>query len=232
MKGTSWEGGIRVDCVIYAPFLPSGVVRENLFHVSDWLPTLNTLAGAKIKFDRYLDGLDLSKMIQYGFGPFRTEVETIDQVYKTTSFISGKYKLVNSTFTLRKLEPTPDDWLGSNDNINHDSDTYIEKVLNSKVAKSLNDYVAPLAASAIQQIRSSLKLTCTEKIVECNITERPCLFNINEDPCERINLADDPKYEQILKDMKQLLAARVADSAMPRNIRTWGEKGIIQEQKI
>lgn len=98
MKGLAWEGGIRVDCGIYAPWLPSGVKRDNYFHVSDWLPTLASLANTGIKFDRELDGIDLSKMISKGDGPYRQDVETIDQIYETTSLIYGDYKLMNSSY--------------------------------------------------------------------------------------------------------------------------------------
>lgn len=66
MKGVAWEGGIRVDCAVYAPWLPSGVKRDDLFHVSDWLPTLSSLANANIEIDRIFDGIDLSKMIERG----------------------------------------------------------------------------------------------------------------------------------------------------------------------
>lgn len=98
MKGTAWEGATRVDCAIYAPFLPSGVTRNNYFHVSDWLPTLATLANTGIQFDRKLDGIDQSNMIVKGEGPYRRDIETIDQIYLTTSIIHDDFKLMNSSY--------------------------------------------------------------------------------------------------------------------------------------
>lgn len=68
-----------------------------------------------------------------------------------------------------------------------------------------------MSEQKIQKVRASLKVTCTEKLVECKVLERPCLFNIDEDPCERINLADDPAYADILQDMKDKLAIRAAE---------------------
>lgn len=51
-----------------------------------------------MNFDRDLDGLDLSKMITSDEGPYRSDIETIDQVLTVTSIIHGHFKLVNSTF--------------------------------------------------------------------------------------------------------------------------------------
>jgi arylsulfatase B len=42
-KATLFEGGTKVDAFIYSPLLPSdvvGTVYSNLFHVTDWFPTL------------------------------------------------------------------------------------------------------------------------------------------------------------------------------------------------
>jgi arylsulfatase A-like enzyme len=78
--------------------LPSGAKRDNYFHVSDWLPTLASLSNAGINFDRQLDGINLSRMITSGEGPYRQDIETIDQVHTVTSIIHGSFKLVNSTF--------------------------------------------------------------------------------------------------------------------------------------
>lgn len=104
MKGLAWEGGIRVDATVYAPSLPSGVVRQDKIHITDWLQTLNSLANSGATYDRKFDGMDLSKMIKGGQGPYRKEVETIDQYMQTTSLISGKWKLMNSTFALTSIK--------------------------------------------------------------------------------------------------------------------------------
>jgi hypothetical protein len=71
---------------------------NDYFHVTDWLPTLASVANTGIKFDRQLDGLDLSNMIKTGEGPFRKDVETIDEINLITSIIHNDYKLMNSSF--------------------------------------------------------------------------------------------------------------------------------------
>ena len=47
-KGSLYEGGIKSIGFINSPLLPSETVgssKENLIHVTDWLPTLLDLAG-------------------------------------------------------------------------------------------------------------------------------------------------------------------------------------------
>eukprot|EP01033_Poteriospumella_lacustris_P013076 gene13076-9365_t len=69
-KGTLFEGGFKVDALMYGPsILPSytqGVNYTNLFHVSDWLPTLVGLLGIDYtpSEDFAWDGIDHSSYIQ------------------------------------------------------------------------------------------------------------------------------------------------------------------------
>ena len=56
----------------------------------------------------------------------------------------------------------------------------------------------PLSASALLRLRSEAEVRCPpfedrdgaeDKSTECKPMEAPCLFNLREDPCERVNLA-------------------------------------------
>ena len=47
-KNTSWEGGVRTTGLIWSPLLPTerrGMVINDLFDITDWLPTLLEAAG-------------------------------------------------------------------------------------------------------------------------------------------------------------------------------------------
>lgn len=62
-KGSLFEGGIKVDAFIASPLLTqSGFLYDNLFHASDWFPTLLSLAGVSYDApsDLSLDGIDHS----------------------------------------------------------------------------------------------------------------------------------------------------------------------------
>ena len=62
-KETLWEGGLRVPAFVHSPLLPPtarGSVSHQLFHITDWLPTLARAGGmsaAEIRRHSF-DGVD------------------------------------------------------------------------------------------------------------------------------------------------------------------------------
>ncbi|MGB6221884.1 sulfatase family protein [Haloferula sp.] len=63
-KGTTFEGGQRVPCVISWPGqIPSGKVSDELASTIDLLPTIATLTGKPLDPPRKIDGVDLSKTL-------------------------------------------------------------------------------------------------------------------------------------------------------------------------
>lgn len=59
-KNTTWEGGMRVPCVVRWPNrIPAGTTCDQLASVMDLLPTLAKLAGAEPPSDRIIDGRDI-----------------------------------------------------------------------------------------------------------------------------------------------------------------------------
>lgn len=62
-KHEVYEGGVRVAGFVFSPLLPShlvGTTYDNIFHVTDWLPTLATATGASLGSRKHLaiDGTD------------------------------------------------------------------------------------------------------------------------------------------------------------------------------
>ena len=59
-KGTTWEGGMRVPGLFWAP----GIIRAGVIHdigsTMDLFPTLTSMAGLQLPKDRILDGVDIS----------------------------------------------------------------------------------------------------------------------------------------------------------------------------
>lgn len=63
-KITSYEGGIRVPGIAYAPgLIQQGVTSNTVVHAMDWYPTLASLAGISIPDEVILDGRDLSALL-------------------------------------------------------------------------------------------------------------------------------------------------------------------------
>jgi arylsulfatase A-like enzyme len=59
-KGTTFEGGQRVPCVIRGPGIQAGTVCHALNGTIDILPTIATLTGKALPVDRKIDGVDAS----------------------------------------------------------------------------------------------------------------------------------------------------------------------------
>jgi arylsulfatase B len=184
-KGSNWEGAIRTNAIIYAPFLANrGVIRDQIFHVSDWLPTFSSLAGFKI--NTRLDGVDQWRMINHGGESVRNEIVTVDDVFGFGSLIQGKYKLLNGT-----ADGGIYDGFLSSKSAEHsnDSSEYAHDVLNSKVSMTIQ---SNLTAEKIMKLRKSATVTCGVVAENsCDLIHRPCLFDILKDPCEKNNLAEN-----------------------------------------
>jgi arylsulfatase A len=62
-KGTTWEGGQRVPCIVRWPGkVPEGVVCDELVTSMDFMPTLARIAGTTEPTDRTIDGKDISSL--------------------------------------------------------------------------------------------------------------------------------------------------------------------------
>ena len=59
-KGTTFEGGQRVPCLIRGPSIPAGTVCSELTGTIDVLPTIAALTETKLPVDRKIDGMDVS----------------------------------------------------------------------------------------------------------------------------------------------------------------------------
>lgn len=63
-KGTTWEGGQRVPCVVRWPgHIAEGLVIEEMASALDLLPTLAKTCGANVPTDRTLDGHDIRGLL-------------------------------------------------------------------------------------------------------------------------------------------------------------------------
>jgi len=64
-KGTNWEGGQRVPCVVRWPAeIPAGSVRREVMTTMDLLPTLAGAAGAELPAHRAIDGADVRGVLR------------------------------------------------------------------------------------------------------------------------------------------------------------------------
>ena len=95
-KGTSWEGGVRVPCLMRWPGkIPAGNTNDQPLMTIDLLPTVAKLIGAELP-PRRIDGLDISDVI-FGKPDARSPHEALLFYYHANdleALRSGRWKLV------------------------------------------------------------------------------------------------------------------------------------------
>jgi len=63
-KGSTWEGGVRVPCIIRWPgHVPAARVSDAIFSTVDFMPTFAKLAGYEVPKDRIIDGVDQTALL-------------------------------------------------------------------------------------------------------------------------------------------------------------------------
>ena len=163
-----------------------------MMHVSDWLPTLYTVAGGDSSRMGSIDGMDLWKALYANQTSPRSEIlHNIDPLIPFAAALRiGDYKLILGDPGMDWSGWYPpwglaDDKIKTNNNIN----------TNNKYSNS--DFEVNYLDIKVQgrQNRFSVTLHCGKKpfnaSTNCYPVVKPCLFNIAKDPCEYYNIADD-----------------------------------------
>lgn len=94
-KTSTWEGGLRVPCIIRAPGkVPAAVETSEVASTMDLLPTFAKLAGTRAPTDRVIDGHDIRDLM-HGVSGAQSPTETIYYYRRTRleAVRSGKWKL-------------------------------------------------------------------------------------------------------------------------------------------
>ena len=105
-KGTTYEGGMRVPCVMCWPgTIPAGSMCAELTTAMDFMPTIAKFADAKAPADRIIDGKDISELMlgkQDAKSPY--EVFYYYSGNRLNAVRSGKWKLKLKTSLQEETE--------------------------------------------------------------------------------------------------------------------------------
>ncbi len=111
-KGTCWEGGIRVPCLMRWPGkIPAGTVCREMAGTIDMLPTIAALTGAAMP-EKKIDGKDIGPLLR-GEAGAKSPHESMVFYYgnhELQALRSGKWKLM-LPHTYRTIESTGADGL-------------------------------------------------------------------------------------------------------------------------
>lgn len=92
-KGTTFEGGMRVPCIMRWPgHIEAGRVERSVASTLDFLPTCAALTGAKMPDDRAMDGQDISPVLS-GRGQRAHQDMHFFHQGQLQAYRSGKWKL-------------------------------------------------------------------------------------------------------------------------------------------
>ena len=219
-KGGFFEGGIRVPAIVTGgssnglrPETRGSIVRNGLFHASDWLPTLLTLAkrGATGNLTAH-HGLNLG-VDERPFLP-GDGVDSADWLSSGGAAASRRSDIIHAA-------------QAEGSNLAFAS---LQQGLDMKVVfqpggtdcgKDHAGWYPPPGLDWNDSLLGNLTVKCGEPpfpnpdITTICTSSSPCLYNISADPCEHTNLATDPDYAGILKNMTDGIARYQDTTVLP-----------------
>lgn len=181
-KGWVYEGGIRVPMILRHPAsLPAGSVNDDLTHFTDWLPTLASMCDIDLIGNATLDGFDLSDqlkgcVLQKAPRRFWQWNFYYPSVSTNAAVRDGDWKLIRPMIAGTRYYQNPDLFVSDDDAAR--TAAFIEADLKHK-----------------EDPRSVTELLPVPNIKYPG-AEKPELYNLADDPGERINQAD--QYPQIV----------------------------------
>ncbi|RLU26301.1 hypothetical protein DMN91_000095 [Ooceraea biroi] len=207
MKYTLYEGGVRGVAALWSPRLRKAArVCDELMHITDWLPTLYSAAGGDLQDLGEIDGVDQWRMLSEGHPRTREKLLlNIDEISRTEGAIYKQYKLIRGSIEggyydgyYRYLENIVlKDPRVERKKVEEDTPSYTDTVLRSTVSQSITHHLGgPVTQpSTMVQLRRDATVHCqsfmyynNNSFTTCNVTE--CLFDIDKDPCETKNIAE------------------------------------------
>ncbi|XP_012523879.1 arylsulfatase B [Monomorium pharaonis] len=195
LKFSLFEGGIRGAACIYSPLiLNSSRISTQLFHITDWLPTLYSAAGGNPSDLDQLDGIDQWSAIKGEKTRKRKSILVNIQEDKAEAALIRNYKLVRDKSDYQKHY----NYYSGND-VSY-PEYNVTSVLTSPAASAIASVSTRLlTASKVKALRKRAMIVCKNVTNVSSCTNRTCLFNINKDPCEITDLSSEhPKVVERL----------------------------------
>ncbi|KAG6438568.1 hypothetical protein O3G_MSEX000065 [Manduca sexta] len=187
VKNTLWEGGVRGAGVLWSPLLEKkSRVAAQRMHIVDWLPTVYSAAGGDMSAFQNIDGIDQWHSLSKDEKSSRTSLlHNIDDVWASAALTVDQWKIHKGT----NYNGAWDFWYGPDER----SGVYnVSRVCDGYAGKAVQKLGFMPDGDKIFELRNTATLKCNSSIeaIPCQPLQAPCLFNIEEDPCEKRNLAE------------------------------------------
>ncbi|XP_046838144.1 arylsulfatase B-like isoform X1 [Vespa crabro] len=244
IKETPWEGAVRGVAAIWSPFIKkSKRVSYQLMSIADWLPTLLSAAGLNKSQLGKIDGLDLWETIAGNQISPRSEILiNIDDISNYAAIRYGDFKYItgdtgiNDEWLGESGKPSeesgfppvydPNQILQSKTGIAIAGVITAQEIIESRRSRSVDvkDDInigfqkMMLTADQLLDLRMKSEIKCNvreEDMIKCDALLAPCLFNIVNDPCEMINLAESKP--QILALLERAILKQRFNVVQPTN---------------
>ncbi|XP_069701952.1 arylsulfatase B-like [Periplaneta americana] len=192
LKFTAFEGGVRGVAAVWSASLRNpGRVTTQLMHITDWYPTIYSMAGGDVSELGDIDGVDQwPSILGVDNMPRTSMLLNFADVDDVEAVVQGKWKLVRSTYK----EGAYDGFHGEDGRGTPNPPYDRNRVMNSAVAKAIQTLNMNIATeNTIQQLRKQATISCNVKRLHAGGSFCPsdCLFDLESDPCESVNLVSN-----------------------------------------
>lgn len=242
IKETPWEGGIRGVAAIWSPLIKKPKrVSDQMMYVTDWLPTLLSAAGLRKHQLRKIDGLDLWQAIAKDLVSPRSEMLiNIDDISNYAAIRYGNFKYITGDVGIdnewlgESGEPNEEfgfppaydanGVLQSKAGIAIAGVITARQVMESRRRRNIDEVdtkrsqINMLTAQELIDLRRKAVVKCNvdeEDMVKCDPFKAPCLFDISNDPCEMVNIAES--RPQTLALLERMLLKHRFNTVPPAN---------------
>ncbi|KAK2584631.1 hypothetical protein KPH14_006980 [Odynerus spinipes] len=219
VKNTLWEGGVRGAGLLWSPKLKHpGRVSKQMFHITDWLPTLLSIAGSDPSNLTGIDGVDLWNALNEDTeSPRSTILHNIDDDFGVSAITVGDWKVIQGS----TYDGAWDGWYGPS---GREWVYDVGAVIGSLAGRAMASVGLALKPEKVHELRDSVLINCPPKndtLPACKPLVAPCLFNVQQDPCEDNNLAN--KLPTILKKLQEEIK-KLNATAIPAGNLPWDDR--------
>ncbi|XP_064462577.1 arylsulfatase B-like isoform X2 [Ornithodoros turicata] len=221
-KGTVAEGGTRGPAFLWTPWLASrGRVAKQLFHITDWLPTLHRAAGGEVRDLPMFDGVEQWDSLTRGSPPPRKEIlYNIDPVWDQYAIRGERFKVIedrnNTLFNYY-------DWYEPRGAPQQDRGALNEQKKSCITAQVLSCFHGKTLETPREIPDAVLAEVMATAPVGgyCHPKFATCMYDLNDDPWERYNLyrPDHPEYMRLrarIEEFKQTMKPVTYTGSDPR----------------